>query len=88
MNVSPQLVAYNQFALVTPLLSVTVTCGIQPTGVVTMTMECYMLVVTCVLLICLICIPSGFRLLAYISDKIPHTHVTTGTFVWSYVCTV
>ena len=45
------------------------TCGIQPTGVVTMAMECYMLVVTCVLLIRLICMPSGFGLLAYISDK-------------------
>ena len=39
-----------QFALITPQTSVTITCGIQPTGVVTMIMK--MLYNTCNMCIC------------------------------------
>ena len=41
VNVGPQLLAYNALAICTynPQTSVTITCGIQPIDVVTMTME-------------------------------------------------
>ena len=39
MNVSPQLLNYNTLAVMTSQTSVTITCGIQPTGVVTMAMK-------------------------------------------------
>ena len=46
-----------------------ITCGIQPTGVVTMALKCYITIVTCAFMICLICMPLSLGRWAYISSK-------------------
>ena len=40
-----------------PTKSVTITCGIQATGVAAMTTKCYITLVTCAFVICLIFMP-------------------------------
>ena len=46
VNVSTRFLNYIAFVLITPQTSVTIICGIQPTGVVTMAVKCYITLVT------------------------------------------
>ena len=68
MNVSTQLLDYNALAICSYNPSnkcVTITCGIQPTGVVTMAME----VLHNRIFLIHTCKPSALRLWAYITGK-------------------
>ena len=60
------------------LAPVTITRGIQPAGVVTMTMKVlYITTVTCALVIYLICMPMALRVENIHIRQIPHAHVIT-----------
>ena len=73
---------YWEFVLITPQTSVTVTCGIQPTGVLTMAMKllhntCNMYIRDLPKMNTLIPRALGPRSLGIHIRQIPHVHVTT-----------
>ena len=67
-----QLLAYKQFILITPQTSVTITCGIQATGVITMAMK--VLHNSCNM--CIFDLPDMYALSWHTYQANPHAHVT------------